>query len=67
MKLQKMCRIYFFGLSLLVFDAQANINCLILVMEKGLTGMQLDEIVIFVSGIIFTLIWFVVGYNGVRL
>jgi hypothetical protein len=67
MKLQKMCRIYFCGLSLLVFDAQANISCVVLILEKGVSGMSAEEIVILVTGLAFTVIWFIIGYVGVCL
>jgi len=67
MKLQSMCRTYFLGLSLLVFDAQVGISCTILVMENGVSDMTDEEIVILVTGAIFTALWLTVGYVGVSL
>jgi hypothetical protein len=65
MVMQKMCRTYLFGLSLLIFDAQIMISCCLLLIQHGISGMTNEEIVLFVTGIIFTGIWGWIGYTGV--
>lgn len=65
MRLQRMCRTLFFGMSLLVFDAQAFISCLILIIERGLSELTNEDIVIITTGIAFTVLWLTIGYVAV--
>jgi len=63
---QKMCRELFFGFSLLAFDAQAAVSCVILIMRNGVVDMSPEEIFIIIGGAFFIGIWLAVGYTAMR-
>lgn len=64
-KLQYICRQLLSGLSLLAFDAQAALSCLILVMQQGMTNMTNGQVFILVIGVIYIGIWVSLGYVAV--
>ncbi|CAL8096255.1 unnamed protein product [Orchesella dallaii] len=66
MRLQRMCRTLLFGMSLLVFDAQAFISCLILIMERGISDLTDEDKVIMSSGVAFIILWLSIGYVAIR-
>lgn len=65
-RFQKMCRELFCGLSLLAFDAQAAISCIILIMRNGVTNMKGEDVLIIVAGAIFIGVWLCLGYTAMR-
>ncbi len=65
MRLQRMCRTMFFGMSLLVFDAQAFVSCLILIIERGIEDLTDEDKVIISTGVAFTVLWLALGYTAV--
>lgn len=67
MRLQRMCRTMFFGMSLLVFDAQAFVSCLILIIERGIEDLTDEDKVIISTGVAFTVLWLALGYTAVSL
>lgn len=64
-RLQRMCRVYLFARSLLLFDSQAMLSCVILLMRSGFSGMTPEQIYLLVTGIVFTALWLFVGHMGV--
>ncbi len=64
-KLQNICRQFFFGLSLITFDAQAAVSCIILVMQQGVLNLTNGQIFIVVTGSIYIMIWVLLGYVAV--
>lgn len=66
-RLQRICRIYLFGQSLLIFDMQAMLSCAIIVIQDGFSGMTNEQTYMFITGIIFAFIWLFVGYAAVFL
>ncbi|OXA57563.1 hypothetical protein Fcan01_07748 [Folsomia candida] len=65
-RLQRICRIYLFGQSLLIFDMQAMLSCAIIVIQDGFSGMTNEQTYMFITGIIFAFIWLFVGYAAMR-
>ncbi|ODM87528.1 hypothetical protein Ocin01_19154 [Orchesella cincta] len=66
MRLQRMCRTLLSGMSLLVFDAQAFISCLVLIMERGISDLTDEDKVIISSGVVFIILWLSIGYVAIR-
>jgi hypothetical protein len=64
-RLQLMCKQLFFTYSLLMFDGQAMISAVILIMRRGVLGITNEQIFILITGTIFTCLWLVLGYAAV--
>jgi hypothetical protein len=65
-RLQLMCKQLFFTYSLLMFDGQAMISAVILIMRRGVLGITNEQIFILVIGTIFTCLWLLLGYTAMR-
>ncbi|RWS09005.1 uncharacterized protein B4U79_03046, partial [Dinothrombium tinctorium] len=64
--LQKMCELIFVMSSLLKFDVQLGVSTYILYLDKGLTDLSLDEIIIIVCGVLATIAWVILGFLAMR-
>jgi hypothetical protein len=60
-RLQRICRMYLFTLSLMMFDAQAMFSCAILIVNHGFGNVTNEEIYLSVTGAAFAILWLFVG------
>lgn len=64
--LQDSCGLFYICSSLLKFDLQLQLSMLILVMGKGVLNMSLTQKVILASGVPISVLFFLVGFMGLR-